>query len=623
MRCLFILSVCLMHFCSLAQTRLPSFNRYVEQFYFLDTNKYFHNRSFAEISDTIARLKNRASEAGDLTFSGELELFIIVKSWKKKQLAPDTIEARLHKLASFSRDNNLSFLEADVLQVLGDFYSDGDRSQSSAIEHYVSAYALYKSFPATEFPAKQGYIYTLGGIFYRYEDYDNAIRYMQEALHEKQSVNKNIFCSITNTIGLAYRQKGRYDSAIAYFNKTNDNAIMLNNNAWQGIAKGNIGITYFRQNKYQEAIPLLELDIDSSLATNNVKNGVGSMVILATIYIAQHKYDNAEKLLKDGLKIARNKPFWPYYPLAEQLYSQLYRLYAAKNNYRMAYLYADSALTAKDSASKRNSTLILSKAQERQNFIQHKLDEEKYQNQVRLSAVEISKKRIEVTFAIIGVLISLAVIVFIARERKRSENLLLNILPEKIADRLKRKEHPIADYFDHASIIFIDMAGFTVFSNGRNPKEIVNILNHVFTFFDNVAEKHGLEKIKTIGDCYMAVSGLPEPRADHAEAATQMALDIRNEMKGYKAVDGTPIEFRIGLDCGPVVAGVIGRRKFIYDLWGDTVNTASRMESTGIAGEIHCTGRFKEIIEHTHTFKSRGETDIKGKGKMDTWLIVD
>ncbi len=623
MRHLLSILLCLLSIFGYAQSRLPAYHKYSDQYYFIDTNHYFREHSLAEVKDSVNRLQQLAEEAGDPEFAGLLKLNTIVKAFRERQVCRDTIESNLLVLSTHARENGLHYLEAAVLQMLGDFYSEDNDKQSAAIENYVSAYAIYSHFSSGQFPPRQEYIYTLAGMYYKYEDFGNAIKYMQEAIHSPQSVNRNIFCSMYNTVGMAYRQQQKYDSAIVYFWRSYEAAVKLNNPAWQGISQGNIGITYFRQKKYTEAIPLLKIDIETGLATNNIKNSIGSMAILATIYNEQHDYDKAEELLKRGLALGQSKPFWPSYQLAEQLFMQLYKVYAARGNYKLAYLYADSAIMAKDSAVDRNNAVVLAKASERQNFIQQKLNDEKFQNQAKLNELAISKKRIEITFALIGLVILLAVIVFITRERKRSENLLLNILPEKIADRLKKKEHPIADYFDHASIIFIDMAGFTLFANGRDPKEIVNILNHVFTSFDNIAERHGLEKIKTIGDCYMAVSGLPDPHPHHAEAATQMALDIRAAMKGYKASDGTPIEFRIGLDCGPVVAGVIGRRKFIYDLWGDTVNTASRMETTGVAGEIHCTDRFKKIIEHKHRFRSRGQTDIKGKGAMDTWLIVE
>jgi class 3 adenylate cyclase len=151
---------------------------------------------------------------------------------------------------------------------------------------------------------------------------------------------------------------------------------------------------------------------------------------------------------------------------------------------------------------------------------------------------------------------------------------------------------------------------------------IITLLDDVFTKFDTMAEKHGLEKIKTIGDCYMAVAGLPDKRVDHAHVAAAMALDIQRSMKGYTTPDGQPVQFRIGLDAGPVVAGVIGKKKFIYDLWGDAVNTASRMESSGLAGEIHCTDSFKNSLPPDYVFTSRGMMDIKSKGQMQTWLLT-
>jgi len=624
MRYIAVIYIAFMCICGYAQTPgMPKFHAFNERYYFLDTNKFFIANKLPTINDSLKKLAYLAEKESDKEFALQVRLYSCMRAHSEHTPDNNVTEKNLQQLLYEATKDSLHYLEAAILQAMGDFYSNNNQRQSAAIEHYISAYVIYKNFTPEEFPPKQEFIYKLGGIFYRYEDYDNAIKYLQDALRTRQTTNNNIFCSIFNTIGLSYRQMKQYDSAILYFQKSYENAIKLHNRAWEGISQGNIGITYFHQKKYAEAIPLLQKDIETSLATNNIKNGVGSMGILATIYNDEQQYGKAEKILLDALNIIENKPFWPYYPLADELYTQMYRVYAAKKNYRLAYLYADSAMTAKDSLAKRNDALTLSKANEKQNFLEHKLEAEKLQSQVNIGLLEIAKSRIEIIFTCIGIAILLIVILFIARERKRSENLLLNILPEKIAKRLKKEEHPIADYFENASILFIDMAGFTVFSDGRNPKDVVNMLNDIFTLFDNIAEKYGLEKIKTIGDCYMAVSGLPEERADHAEAATKMALEVRAKMKGIKAKDGTPLVFRIGLDCGPVVAGVIGRRKFIYDLWGDTVNTASRMESTGVAGEIHCTDRFKRSIEQSHKFVNRGETEIKGKGMMETWLIVE
>jgi guanylate cyclase len=204
-------------------------------------------------------------------------------------------------------------------------------------------------------------------------------------------------------------------------------------------------------------------------------------------------------------------------------------------------------------------------------------------------------------------------------EQERSERLLLNVLPEVIATRLKQSEEVIADAFDDVTVLFADIAGFTPLSTRMPPQDIVRILDDLFTKFDAIAERNGLEKIKTIGDAYMVAGGLPVRRPDHAEAVAAMALEMRDAVAGGQR-DG--LTLRIGIDSGPVVAGVIGRRKFIYDLWGDTVNTASRMESHGLPGGIQVTERTFARLRGTFAFQARGPVTIKGKGEMTTyWLL--
>ena len=204
-------------------------------------------------------------------------------------------------------------------------------------------------------------------------------------------------------------------------------------------------------------------------------------------------------------------------------------------------------------------------------------------------------------------------------ERNKSERLLLNILPGPIATRLKANEQPIAD----VSVLFADIAGLTTFSERMPPQELVSLLNAVFSSFDGLAEKHGLEKIKTIGDAYMVAAGIPAPRPDHAQAVVEMALDMREAIKQFAGPDGVPLEMRIGINTGAVVAGVIGSKKFIYDLWGDTVNTASRMESHGLAGCIQVSESTHRLLGDRYALEPRGSIEVKGKGPMRTWLIRD
>jgi len=207
-------------------------------------------------------------------------------------------------------------------------------------------------------------------------------------------------------------------------------------------------------------------------------------------------------------------------------------------------------------------------------------------------------------------------------EQEKSENLLLNVLPRAIAERLKHNEGAIADSFNDVTILFADIAGFTEISSRLQPNQLLEMLNRVFSTFDRLAEKHGLEKIKTIGDAYMVVSGLPEPRTDHVEAILHMALEMRDVVEEMHSVTGHALKVRIGINTGPVIAGVIGIRKFIYDLWGDAVNVASRMESTGLVGGIQVTEEVFEKCRDQFVFEKRGLIHVKGKGEMTTYLLV-
>ena len=207
-------------------------------------------------------------------------------------------------------------------------------------------------------------------------------------------------------------------------------------------------------------------------------------------------------------------------------------------------------------------------------------------------------------------------------EQAKAENLLLNILPRSIADKLKDETQPIADHFGSASILFADVAEFTPWSERLPPAEVVGYLDRLFSHFDELAERYALEKIKTIGDCYMVAAGVPTPRPDHARALALMALDMLEAMRSHEEVAHLGHELRIGINSGPVVAGVIGRKRFLYDLWGDAVNTASRMESYGTPGRIQITRATYELLADDFECEPRGSIEVKGKGEVETWYLV-
>ncbi len=200
-------------------------------------------------------------------------------------------------------------------------------------------------------------------------------------------------------------------------------------------------------------------------------------------------------------------------------------------------------------------------------------------------------------------------------ERERAESLLLNMLPDEVVTELKQEGSTKPKRFESMSVLFADIVGFTPLSSVMSPEDVVNSLNTVFTHFDHLAEKHGVEKIRTIGDSYMAAAGVPAPREDHAQALAAMALD----MLEYAA--DSRFSFRIGINSGPVVAGVIGVHKFQYDVWGDTVNTAYRMESHGDTGLIQISETTHNLIQNEFVTTPRGSIEVKGKGMMDTWFV--
>jgi adenylate cyclase len=215
-------------------------------------------------------------------------------------------------------------------------------------------------------------------------------------------------------------------------------------------------------------------------------------------------------------------------------------------------------------------------------------------------------------------------------ERAKSDHLLLNIFPAQIVERLKKGERAIADIFPHVSVLFADIVGFTKLSALVSPRELLGTINVIFSAFDQLVDFYDLEKIKTIGDAYMIVSGLPTERSDHAEAIANIALDMQSQLNEIVQMAVEHIDrdiqknfsIRIGIHSGPVIAGIVGKRKFLYDLWGDTVNTASRMESHGAPHRIHVSEATYDLLGNQYRFEARGEIDIKGKGLMKTYFLI-
>jgi len=196
------------------------------------------------------------------------------------------------------------------------------------------------------------------------------------------------------------------------------------------------------------------------------------------------------------------------------------------------------------------------------------------------------------------------------------------VLPSPIAAQLKASPQTIAEGYDDVTVLFADIVGFTRMSAAADPCDVVELLNEIYSRFDSLIGKHGVEKIRTIGDNYMVVSGVPCPRPDHAQALAHMALEMNDYVCRHPGIRNKPIQFRIGINSGPVIGGVIGRKKFVYDVWGDAVNIASRMESHGLPSKVHISSATYELIQDEFVCEPRGKIQIKSKGEMETWLLV-
>lgn len=426
---------------------------------------------------------------------------------------------------------------------------------------------------------------------------------------------------IINVIAAAYTYQKKNDQALPYYFKALELSKKVKNNWLTCVILMNIGELYNVKKNYNLSIKFaseaLEVSKSDRFFESDIKSG---SFYMGDNFYQLGKYTEAINWINEGLKyIAKND----YYRMT-CLLSPLYKSYEKLNDKTRALSALKLLLENKDSLFAINSTKILVEMTDKYNFDKKDNENQILKQKNDIQSLEISNRNLVAIVLTSLVFALIFLVLFIIRERKKSEKLLLNVLPKVIAKRLKGKEKLIADKFDEASVIFIDIVDFTKLSAGSTPEKIVEILNDVFTKFDKISVKYGLEKIKTIGDCYMAASGIPLSRPDHAESIINMAIEVKETMDNYRLADGAEIKFRTGIDCGPIVAGIIGESKFNYDLWGDVVNTASRMESNGKTGKIQCTDRFKQKIEGLNLqikFEDRGEIDIKGKGQMRTWFI--
>jgi adenylate cyclase len=529
---------------------------------------------------------------------------------------PMALEA-IQKAISISGELNYKKGTALCLSVLGDMYRDnGEVGQ--ALENYQSALSLLSETKDTN--DLFNVLAAMGGFYYTLHNADKALEYYNQLIelcNAKKDMDHDVG-SVYKWIGLVYEDKGDYTNSLLYFQKSLS-VFDLTKNKWQ-VKKvlDETGTVYYKQGDLSKAIDfhLNALKIAQEL---NAESDIGwSYQLLARDYSGQNNYKAAKEYSDRALFILKKQFDVKSISEAELLASEID---SARGDGTGAYKHYKQYILL----SNKLKGDEISKAAQKENF-QNEFDKQKSEQEKK----DIKQRNIRnfILAGLGGTLIFLVIVnrqrKKIKKEKKRSDELLLNILPEEVAEELKAKGRADAKHFDEVTVMFTDFKNFTRISEKLSPAELVAEIDTCFKAFDNIIGKHNIEKIKTIGDAYMCAGGLPVINKTNATDVVSAAMEIQQFMQQHlqqrKNEDKEPFEIRIGVHTGAVVAGIVGVKKFAYDIWGDTVNIASRMESSGESGKVNISGSTYELVKDKFNCTHRGKIQAKNKGEIDMYF---
>jgi len=528
----------------------------------------------------------------------------------------------------YKQKNDLNSL-AQVLINMGNAYSRKSMFSKSLESYYKSL--EYSELIKDSFKISNNYI-NIGLINRVIGNTNYALDFMKKGLNiALLSKNKAELPLIYFNLAKVYSDLNYFDSAIVNFNiaykyaEKNQNLNLMASNL------GEIANLYHQKMDFSKAYELYLKSLELYDSLNNQLNKAFILVYLAQINLTY--YNNLDSTLKQLNYASIIAEEYDDKNLKNLLYKAYYDYYKKVNDYKNALIYLEKLKQIKDEIYP-NQLLT-----ETGKFISKYEMENRIKENIRRSQEE---KRISFIIGLTTTVVTILIIIFgiiTYKQKKKTDNLLLNILPYEIANKLKENKTIIADYFKNVCVIFIDIVNFTKICNPnelnegkrnyQSPSEIVKLLNDIFTIFDNLAEKYSLEKIKTIGDCYMAASGIPSENENYALNIANFAIEaikLNNfEYKFKNSDEKIIIQFRCGIHIGPVVAGVIGKKKFVYDLWGDTVNIAERLESSSLPNKIQISEELKNVLEQykdtNFAYFERGYVEMKGIGKIKTWFL--
>ncbi len=515
---------------------------------------------------------------------------------------------------------------------------------SDAYDYWQRALKIHESINFK--PGIARHLHNIGNVFFSQGDYLKAQDYYLKGLKKYEELKNNQDISHSYTaLGKVYEAMRDLPRALEYHNKAlaMDEAMKMRN----GIAEDlmNIGSVYGAMRQYDKALTYLFRSLEARRSTDDDKGLAQTYSIIgrtllrsAQDSVGGNKSNSANlpraiAYLDSAIQIDKKTGFLDdlqrssFYLSETQEVMKNYR--EALSNYKQATMLKDSIYSSSSNARIFN--------------IERKEEIDAKNHEITLANLEVARKKTESMYFIAGIVLLVAIVallILVARsaarnyanqkrsnqvitaEKQKSEDLLLNILPQEVADELKEKGSAEAKLFDNVTVFFSDFVGFTKVSERLTPKELVNELNVCFSEFDGIMNKYGIEKIKTVGDAYLAVSGLPVPHEDHAQRIIRAANEVKNFMAQRKALYGDrSFEIRIGVHSGNVVAGIVGVRKFAYDIWGDTVNTAARMEQNSEAGRINISESTYTLVKNDFKCTYRGKIQAKNKGELSMYFV--
>lgn len=565
----------------------------------------------------------------------DLELNKRIESIANRQLKKDLSKTQ-KKFFLSSLANTLNNL-GNSADIKGDY--------SSAIDYYNKSLSLNDELGNTA--GKSGAISNIGLIYKSLGDLDRAIAYQTKSLALRMEIGdyKDISTSWASMAEI-FEEQGDIEKAFLYHEKSLKYRSELSDLSGMASSNNHIGGLYVKQGSFSKAMMYFKESLELSKKTKDQEQMAITMNSIGTLKYKQGQYLGAIKYGLQSLEISqKNGIALQIKNAAEILWTSYKSIGKTKQALKMYELFIKSKM---DLASEK-----FRKEMVRQEY-KFKYDKKAHADSIKsaeeskvkdalLKAERIENKQRgqQTNFLIFGLLTTLIFLgivvnrfritrkqnVIIEKEKERSEELLLNILPAEIAEELKNKGTADTQLIKNATVLFTDFKGFTAISELLSPQKLIHEINVCFSAFDQIMEKHNIEKIKTIGDAYMAAGGLPSENHTHPIDAVQAAIKIQEFMREYvetkKASNEPFFEIRIGVHTGPVVAGIVGLKKFQYDIWGDTVNTASRMESSGAAGMVNISEATYEVIKENkdYTFESRGKIKAKGKGLLEMFFV--